>query len=85
MQVKITGLLIDKFEHISRDKKTGQENKSLKCIVYQQESHQAVTITVNSSTFAKLESLKPCILDCVINSFAGQNGQVVTYLKELAA
>jgi len=84
MIVKIIGLLIDRYQQESLDRSTGHKNTSLKVVVYQKESHQAVTITVSPETYAKLKELETCTIDCKMTSFTGKSGQAITFLKEMS-
>lgn len=85
MQITIVGLIVDKWEHTSIDKKTNQKVSTLKCLVYQKETHQTTTVTISLTTYQKLEVLKQGEILCQIGAFAGSNGQVIQYFKELSA
>lgn len=83
MIMKVSGLLIDKYVQESKDKQTGQEKKSLKAVLYQKDSHQAISITVEPDTYAKIEEMKPISLDCEVGVFVS-NGKAIQYFKEVA-
>lgn len=83
MHIKLSGLLIDKFVQENTDKQTGEVKKSLKAVIYQKESHQAIIVTVEVSTYEKLEEMKPVTINCQLGSFVS-NGKAIQYFKEVA-
>lgn len=83
MIIKVSGLLIDKYPQESTNKQTGEVKKSLKAVLYQKDSHQAVSITVEPETYGKIEEMKPLTLDCEVGTFVS-NGRAIQYFKEVA-
>ena len=83
MHIKLSGLLIDKYEQENTDKQTGAIKRSLKVVVYQKESHQAITVTVEQETFNKLEEMKNVTINCQLGTFVS-NGKAIQYFKEVA-
>lgn len=83
MFIKISGMLIDKYIQESTDKQTNQKKIALKAVLYQKESHQAITVTVEQSTYDKLEEFKPLSINCQLGTFVS-NGKAIQYFKEVA-
>ena len=86
MIIKLSGLLIDKFEQITKARVAGEVDKlALKAVVYQPESHQVINVTVQDATYTKLEPLnmKPITLSCEVGTFVS-NGKAIQYFKEVA-
>ncbi len=83
MRIKLSGLLIDKYPQEVTNKQTGEIKKSLKAVVYQKESHQAISVTVEPETYGKLEEMKLITLDCEVGTFVS-NGKAIQYFKEVA-
>lgn len=83
MHIKLSGLLIDKYVQENTDKQTGEVKKSLKVVIYQKESHQAITVTVEPETYGKLEEMKQITINCQLGTFVS-NGKAIQYFKEVA-
>ncbi|WP_312700571.1 hypothetical protein [Sedimentibacter sp.] len=83
MRIKVSGLLIDKYEQTNTNKQTGEVKQSLKAVLYQKDSHQAISITVEKPTYDKIEEMKQLTLDCEVGTFVS-NGKAIQYFKEVA-
>lgn len=83
MQIKLSGLLIDKYPHQSLDKISGELKKSLKAVIYQKGTHQSITVTVEADTYSILEEFTEVTLDCQVGTFVS-NGKAIQYFKEIA-
>jgi hypothetical protein len=83
MQIKLSGMLIDKYVSENKDKITGQVKSTLKLVIYQKESHQAITVTAEQPTYSKAEEMKLISLNCELGSFVS-NGKAIQYFKEIA-
>jgi len=83
MRIKVSGLLIDKYEQSNTNKQTGEIKHSLKAVLYQKDSHQAISITVEKPTYDKIEEMKQLTLDCEVGTFVS-NGKAIQYFKEVA-
>lgn len=83
MHIKLSGLLIDKYEQESTDRATGALKRSLKVVVYQKESHQAITVTVEPESYNKFEEMKNVTINCHLGTFVS-NGKAIQYFKEVA-